>query len=368
MSEETLELYVKQHIAAQQGHLVEFTWQGGEPSMRGLDFFKKAIALSKQYADGKQIHHSFQTNGIGLDSEWARFLAKNDVLVGLSIDGPQAIHDTYRVSRSGRGSYQQVVNALSLLKEYDVRFNVLTVVGSHNAESGAEVYEHFRELGIKYIQFIPIVERVASRQSGLHLCQPGDAVGELAPFSVDANQFGQFLCDVFDIWVRRDVGDVFVQAFDATLASWCGQPSGICVHSAECGHAFALEANGDLFQCDHFVYPEYKLGNIHQQTIRQLNNSKEAIAFGQNKRASLNASCQQCTYRFACHGGCPKHRFSTSEQGHPHHNYLCGGYQQYYRHTEPFMKIMRDLLKMQKAPSDIMSFLQLHYPTPVSKQ
>ena len=245
---------------------------------------------------------------------------------------------------------------------------ISTVVGSHNAESGAEVYEHFRELGIKYIQFIPIVERVASRQSGLHLCQPGDAVGELAPFSVDANQFGQFLCDVFDIWVRRDVGDVFVQAFDATLASWCGQPSGICVHSAECGHAFALEANGDLFQCDHFVYPEYKLGNIHQQTIRQLNNSKEAIAFGQNKRASLNASCQQCTYRFACHGGCPKHRFSTSEQGHPHHNYLCGGYQQYYRYTEPFMKIMRDLLKMQKAPSDIMSFLQLHYPTPVSKQ
>ncbi|GAM75405.1 arylsulfatase regulatory protein [Vibrio ishigakensis] len=304
MTSETLELYVKQYIEAQDGPIVEFTWQGGEPSMRGLPFFQEAVALAEKYRAGKTVNHSFQTNGVGLTEEWIRFFADNDVLIGLSIDGPQPVHDTYRVSRSGLGSYEQVVSTLALLKRFGVRFNVLTVVGEHNFNRGQEVYEHLRELGARHIQFIPLVERIQKDNGDLKLCHPNESSVDVAPFSVTAQGFGQFLCDVFDIWVRNDVGSVFVQAFDATLASWCGKPSGICVHSPECGHALALEANGDLFQCDHYVYPEYKLGNIHHQTIRQLNTSQQAVEFGVARSSAMNRTCRNCFFSFACHGGC----------------------------------------------------------------
>ncbi|BEO62850.1 regulatory protein [Serratia marcescens] len=345
MSDETLELYIQQHILAQDGEQVMFSWQGGEPTMMGLPFFRRIVELCQKYAGGKRIQHALQTNGLLLNDEWARFFAEHRFLIGISIDGPQALHDRYRTSRSGKGTHAQVLSALTLLQEHGVEFNTLTVVGKHNVGQAREVYEFLLAAGSRHIQFIPLVERLSTAESAaLKLVMPGESAATLAPWTVPAWQYGEFLNQIFDIWVRRDVGRVSVQMFDVALSAWCEQPPVLCVFAETCGHAFALEANGDLYNCDHFVYPEHRLGNIHQQDIRTLNNSEQAHAFGHAKKASLTPDCRQCEFRFVCHGGCPKHRFAVSPSGHPGHNYLCPGYKHFFRHISREMNVMKDLL------------------------
>lgn len=358
MSDETLERYICQHIDAQSGDNVTFAWQGGEPTMMGLAFFRRVIALCDKYADGKKITHALQTNGMLLDDAWARFFAEHRFLIGLSIDGPAPLHNQYRVNRAGKGTHDRVMAAMALLKAHHVEFNTLTVVGKHNVEHALEVYEFLVAAGSRYIQFIPLVERLSNdASSALQLVLPGESAARLAPWTVPSWQFGDFLCQIFDLWVRRDVERVSVQMFDVAMAAWTGQPPVLCVHSETCGHAFALESNGDLYNCDHFVYPEHKLGNIHQQTIHELNHSEQAIAFGQAKEARLTADCRRCEFRPVCHGGCPKHRFAVSPGGHPGHNYLCAGYKHFFKHITPYMNVWQQLQENGYPPSAIAQWL-----------
>lgn len=358
MSDETLERYICQHIDAQSGDNVTFAWQGGEPTMMGLAFFRRVIALCDKYADGKKITHALQTNGILLDDAWARFFAEHRFLIGLSIDGPAPLHNQYRVNRAGKGTHDRVMAAMALLKAHHVEFNTLTVVGKHNVEHALEVYEFLVAAGSRYIQFIPLVERLSNdASSALQLVLPGESAARLAPWTVPSWQFGDFLCQIFDLWVRRDVERVSVQMFDVAMAAWTGQPPVLCVHSATCGHAFALESNGDLYNCDHFVYPEHKLGNIHQQTIHELNHSEQAIAFGQAKEARLTTDCRRCEFRPVCHGGCPKHRFAVSPGGYPGHNYLCAGYKHFFKHITPYMNVWQQLQENGYPPSAIAQWL-----------
>lgn len=363
MSDETLENYIRQHIEAQSGDSVTFAWQGGEPTMMGLPFFYRVIELCKKYAGGKKIAHALQTNGMLLDDAWARFFAEHHFLVGLSIDGPAQLHDRYRVNRAGKGTHEKVMAAMSLLKAHRVEFNTLTVVGKHNVEHAREVYEFLLAAGSRYMQFIPLVERLSSdASSSLQLVLPGESAAKLAPWTVPSWQFGDFLRQIFDVWVRRDVDRVSVQMFDVALAAWTGQPPVLCVHSATCGHAFALEANGDLYNCDHYVYPEYQLGNIHQKSIHELNHSERAIAFGEAKETTLTTECRRCEFRPVCHGGCPKHRFAVSPGGHPGHNYLCAGYKHFFKYITPYMNVWQQLLENGYPPSAIMQWLAKEEP------
>ncbi|HDG9834652.1 TPA: anaerobic sulfatase maturase [Raoultella ornithinolytica] len=367
MSDETLERYIGQHIDAQSGDNVTFAWQGGEPTMMGLAFFRRVIALCDKYANGKKITHALQTNGILLDDAWARFFAEHRFLIGLSIDGPAPLHNQYRVNRTGKGTHDRVMAAMALLKAHHVEFNTLTVVGKHNVEHAREVYEFLVAAGSRYIQFIPLVERLSNdASSALQLVLPGESAARLAPWTVPSWQFGDFLRQIFDVWVRRDVERVSVQMFDVAMAAWTGQPPVLCVHSATCGHAFALESNGDLYNCDHFVYPEHKLGNVHQQTIHELNHSERAIAFGEAKETTLTADCRRCEFRPVCHGGCPKHRFAVSPNGHPGHNYLCAGYKHFFKHITPYMNVWQQLLESGYPPSSIMQWLANEEPQAVA--
>ncbi|QMR43171.1 anaerobic sulfatase maturase [Klebsiella aerogenes] len=365
MNDNTLEQYICQHIAAQPGEEVLFTWQGGEPTLMGLDFFHKVISLCQKYGEGRQIHHALQTNGMQLKEEWARFFAAHKFLIGISIDGPQPLHDRYRMNRAGVGTHDRVMAAITLLKQHGVMFNTLTVVGEHNAGHAIEVYEFLLGIGSRHIQFIPLVERLsASDNTTLNLVMPGESAAALAPWTVPSWQYGEFLSQIFDVWVRRDVGRVSVQMFDVAIAAWTGQPPVLCVHSETCGHAFALEANGDLYNCDHFVYPEHLLGNIHQQDIRTLNNSIQATAFGLAKRDTLTPDCRQCEYRPVCHGGCPKHRFAISPTGHPGHNYLCAGYKHFFKHITRDMNLISELMVAGYPAQAIMSRPVQEMPSP----
>lgn len=361
MSSETLEAYVKQYIEAQSGNDVHFAWQGGEPTLMGVGFFEEVVAYCKQYAGNKTIHHAFQTNGILIDDEWCVFLKNNHFLVGISIDGDEELHDVYRVNRAGKPTFNKVLDAIALLKKHHIEFNTMTVIHDLNAQHPQRVYRFLKSIGSRYMQFIPLVERQLndpSTEQLLTLVLPGESRASVTPWTVPAIDYGTFLSGVFDIWVTEDVGKVYVNMFDSTLATWCGYPSGSCITSETCGHAFALEANGDLYQCDHYVYPEYKLGNIHQETIQALNQHPNAIQFGVDKKQSLTKDCVKCDYRFACHGGCPKHRFDVSPSGAHGHNYLCSGYKQFFTHTAPYMKIMSDLVRQQKPCANIMVLLK----------
>lgn len=363
MTDETLEQFIRQHIAAQRGEQINFAWQGGEPTLMGLPFFQRMVALCEQYANGRRITHTLQTNGILLNEAWAAFFAEQNFLIGLSLDGPAHLHNQYRVNRAGKGTHAQTMAAMALLKAHKVEFNTLTVVGKHNVDHAREVYEFLLAAGSRYIQFIPLVERISTNASSrLNLVMPGESAAMLAPWTVPAWQYGEFLNQIFDLWVRRDVDRVYVQMFDLALAAWMGQPPVLCVHAETCGHAFALEANGDLYNCDHYVYPEHLLGNIHQQSIQALNNSERAIVFGEAKRERLTADCRRCDYRFACHGGCPKHRFAVSPSGLPGHNYLCAGYQHFFQHISRYMNIWRGLLTQGYPPSAIMPWLAQKTP------
>ncbi|WP_036817315.1 anaerobic sulfatase maturase, partial [Photobacterium sanctipauli] len=329
MDDTTLDLYIQQQIEAQSGDEVIFAWQGGEPTLRGLAFYQSAVELQNRYKGTKKVINTFQTNGLLIDEKWCTFFKANQFLIGISIDGPAELHDAYRVTRSGKPTHHKVIAAINLLKQYQVEFNTLTVVSNINVKEPLRVYQYLKQLGSRHMQFIPLVERKAEQETadGLTLLNPErkEAVS-LCQWSVDAKAFGAFLTSIFHEWVRKDIGQVWVQMFENTFALTCDQPAQICVFAPTCGSAFALEANGDVYSCDHYVYPEHKLGNLHQTTLKAINHSKENLHFGQAKQSTLSIDCQQCEYRSLCNGGCPKQRFSLSSAGKPEHNYLCAGY------------------------------------------
>jgi uncharacterized protein len=364
MTDDTLEQYLRQLIEAHAGvPEVTIAWQGGEPTLMGLDFFRRSVEIAQRYLrPGQRAVHTIQTNGTLLDAQWAAFFKEHEVLVGISIDGPREVHDAYRVTKGGRGSFDQVMRGLAWLREAGVEWNALTTIHAANAGRGREVYRFLRdECGARFVQFIPIIERVAEaaadgsvpwsswRDRPLYV-QEGDVV---TGRSVTGEQYGRFLIDVFEEWVRRDVGEVYVQMFDVALANWFGEPPSLCVHSETCGAALALEHNGDLYSCDHFVEPAYKLGNIAEQDMLEMVASPQQRRFGLDKRDTLPQYCLDCDVRFACHGGCPKDRFISTPDGEPGLNYLCAGYKAFFGHVDEPMRVMCDLLRRDRAPSEI---------------
>ncbi|HWZ18053.1 MAG TPA: anaerobic sulfatase maturase [Ktedonobacteraceae bacterium] len=350
MSEETLETYIRQLLESQRAPEVTIAWQGGEPTLMGLDFFKRAVDLVQAYArPGVEIQHTMQTNGILLNDDWCKFFLEHHFLIGLSLDGPQAMHDTYRVDKGGAPTFQKVLRAARLLQEHRVEFNILTTVNAANADHPLEVYRYLRdEVGTQFIQFIPIVERI--NEQGEIGFQEGSQVSER---SVKSEQWGTFLITIFDEWVRRDVGTVFIQMFDAALASWYGAPPALCIFAETCGNALALEHNGDLYSCDHFVEPKYLLGNIKQKHMIELVSSEKQRQFGLHKRDSLPNYCRDCQVRFACNGECPKNRFIETPDGESGLNYLCAGYKAFFIHIDKPMRIMAELLRRDRAPAEV---------------
>ena len=359
MSDEMLEQFTREYIEAQTMPQVLFTWHGGEPLMRSIDFYKKALALQKKYAHGKQIDNVIQTNGTLLTDEWCEFFAKNHWLVGISIDGPQEYHDHYRMTPAGKPSWEKVMQGISLLKKHRVEWNAMAVVNAYNAEHPLEFYHFFRDNGCQYLQFTPIVERLTEHEDGRTLASlADDREIPLADASVTPQQWGNFLCTIFDDWVRHDVGKTFVEIFDCTLANWMGVQPGICAYSKECGHAGVMEHNGDVYSCDHFVFPEYKLGNIWEQSLIDMLYGEKQQAFSRLKHTSLPRQCKECYMEFACHGECPKNRFEKDKYGEPGLNYLCQGYYQYYTHVSPYMDFMKRELLAQRPPANIMNVLK----------
>ena len=359
MSDEMLEQFTREYIEAQTMPQVLFTWHGGEPLMRSIDFYKKALALQKKYAHGKQIDNVIQTNGTLLTDEWCEFFAQNHWLVGISIDGPQEYHDHYRVTPAGKPSWEKVMQGIQLLKKHRVEWNAMAVVNAYNAEHPLEFYHFFRDNGCQYLQFTPIVERLTEHEDGRTLASlADDREIPLADASVTPQQWGNFLCTIFDDWVRHDVGKTFVEIFDCTLANWMGVLPGICAYSKECGHAGVMEHNGDVYSCDHFVFPEYKLGNIKDQSLIDMLYGEKQQAFSRLKHTSLPRQCKECDMEFACHGECPKDRFEKDKYGEPGLNYLCQGYYQYYSHVAPYMDFMKRELLAQRPPANIMNVLK----------
>ena len=359
MSDEMLEQFTREYIEAQTMPQVLFTWHGGEPLMRSIDFYRKALALQKKYAHGKQIDNVIQTNGTLLTDEWCEFFAQNHWLVGISIDGPQEYHDHYRVTPAGKPSWEKVMQGIQLLKKHRVEWNAMAVVNAYNAEHPLEFYHFFRDNGCQYLQFTPIVERLTEHEDGRTLASlADDREIPLADASVTPQQWGNFLCTIFDDWVRHDVGKTFVEIFDCTLANWMGVLPGICAYSKECGHAGVMEHNGDVYSCDHFVFPEYKLGNIREQSLIDMLYGEKQQAFSRLKHTSLPRQCKECDMEFACHGECPKNRFEKDKYGEPGLNYLCQGYYQYYSHVAPYMDFMKRELLAQRPPANIMNVLK----------
>lgn len=359
MSDEMLERFVKQYIESQTMQQVLFCWHGGETLMRPLSFYEKVVRLQRQYAQGRQIDNVIQTNGTMIDDRWAQFFHDQGWLVGVSIDGPEEFHDEYRRNKAGRPSWHQVMRGINCLNKHQVEWNAMAVVNDFNADYPLDFYQFFKDIGCHYLQFTPIVERISPHADGRHLASMADdAQTELAEFSVTPEQWGHFLCTVFDQWVRNDVGSTFVQLFDATLANWMGMEGSLCTMARECGHAGVMEYNGDVYSCDHFVFPEYKLGNIRDNTLTEMMYSDRQRAFGQNKYRSLPQQCKSCHYLFACHGECPKNRFSETAQGEPGLNYLCQGYYRFFEHVAPYMDFMKRELTAHRPPSNVMDAIK----------
>jgi uncharacterized protein len=364
MPPDVLETYIRDYIAAQPTLEVQFAWQGGEPTILGLDFFQEVVRLQKAYAGKKRISNAVQTNGTLLDDDWCSFFAEHGFLVGLSIDGPEEFHDAYRVDKGGKPTFRKVMRGLEFLRKHETEFNTLTVVNRQNSQAPKEVYTFLKEIGSRYFQFIPLVERepdAGARALDLDLAfPPGHEDAEsvpVTPWSVEARQYGDFLLGVFDEWVRNDVGSVFVQLFDVTLAGWTGMQPPLCVFAKTCGDAMVLEHNGDLFSCDHYVYPSYRLGNVLETPVGELAVLPEQVAFGQAKSESLPGYCRRCEVRFLCNGECPKHRFMETPDGEAGLNYLCPGYKKFFSRTAVHFQLMADLLKQQRAPAEIMVIL-----------
>ena len=359
MSDETLEQYVKQYIEAQDIPVVNFAWQGGEPTLMGLDFFRRAVELQQHYANGKEITNAFQTNGMLLDDKWGSFLHEQKFLVGLSIDGPREFHDRYRLDKGQNPTFDRVYAGLQTLKRHEIEFNTLTVLQNHNADHPLEIYQFLREEGSGFMQFIPIVERSADQpeDDGLELVDPtfeGKAL--VTRWSVGSSQYGRFLCRIFDEWVRRDVGRVFIQMYDTALGSWMGHDPSLCIFSRTCGKALIIEHNGDLYSCDHFVYPDYRLGNVHDMDIRDMVDSPPQKKFGQDKEDTLPEYCVKCDYRFACNGGCPKQRFTRTPKGESGLNYLCKGYKMFFSHADPYMRFMANEVAQGRPAANVMQW------------
>ncbi len=356
MSNRTLEEFICQYIAAQTQPHVLFVWHGGEPLIRSINFYRKALELQQKYARSHYIENCIQTNGTLLNDEWCAFFAKHHWLVGVSIDGPQRFHDEYRRNRGGQPSFAKVMNGIRLLNKYGVEWNAMGVVNDYNADHALEVYHFYKEIGCRYIQFTPIIERIHRHTDGRHLATIYDTEAPLADFSVTPEQYGNFVCTIFDEWVRNDVGNIFVQLFDATLARWMGEQPGVCTMAENCGHAGVVEYNGDLYTCDHFVTPEYRLGNIHHTPISELMCSDKQFYFGQDKKAALPEQCKACEWLFACNGGCPKDRFAHTATGEAGLNYMCKGFEQFFSHAAPYMDFMKNELKHQRPPANVMAW------------
>lgn len=354
MSDELLERFVQEYIQAQTMSQVLFTWHGGEPLMRPLSFYRKAVALQERYAFGRQIDNTIQTNGTLLTDEWCEFFKEHNWLVGISIDGPQEFHDEYRRTASDKPSWQKVMRGIRLLRKHGVEWNAMAVVNDFNAGYPLEFYHFFKEMGAKYIQFAPVVERMAAHSDGRHLATLVDQECPVADFSVSPAQWGDFLCAIFDEWVRHDVGQTYVEIFDCTLANWVGERPGICVYAKECGHAGVMEFNGDVYSCDHFVFPEYKLGNIRDKTLVEMLYGEQQRQFSCIKHATLPKQCKECEWEFACHGECPKNRFVNDRYGNTGLNYLCSGYRHFYEHVAPYMDFMKKEFMNQRPPANVM--------------
>lgn len=362
MADDTLREYVRQYIVAQPKSVSEitFAWQGGEPTLLGLEFFRRVVAYQQEVAPPRtRIVNTLQTNGVLLDDEWCQFFCEHNFLIGLSIDGPAELHDRYRYDKQGEGTFAAVLAALKLLQRHEVEYNVLVVVNRVNGDHGRKVYTYLRDNGVRFLQFIPIVER---RGVGVHAEAELPTVEDtgnpwqdrVSSRSVAPEQFGDFLIAVFDEWVRRDVGRVFVQIFDQALAAWSGHEPSLCVFRRQCGGALAMEHNGDLYSCDHFVEPDFRLGNIHELPILDLASSDAQQKFGEAKETTLPQYCRECEVRFMCNGECPKNRFIETPTGEEGLNYLCAGYRKFFNHIGPVMERMAEELRHGRSPAGVM--------------
>ncbi|MGN0232506.1 MAG: anaerobic sulfatase-maturation protein [Muribaculaceae bacterium] len=357
ISDHMLEKFIKEYIEAQSTPQVLFTWHGGETLMRPIAFYKRALELQRIYGRGRQIDNCIQTNGTLITDKWCEFFKENNFLVGVSIDGPQEFHDEYRRTSMGQPTFLKVMAGIKLLNKHKVEWNALAVVNDFNADYPLDFYNFFKDIECRYIQFSPIVERIVNRPDGLTLAPGMTPGGTLTDFSVTPEQWGNFLCAIFDEWVKTDVGTYFVQIFDSTLANWVGEQPGVCTLAKECGHAGVMEFNGDVYSCDHFVYPEYRLGNLATRTITEMMYSEQQNQFARLKHRMLPQQCRECRFEFACHGECPKNRFVDDCYGNPGLNYLCRGYHQFFSHVAPYMDFMKRELDAKRPPANIMNHL-----------
>ena len=368
MSLDMLEVCIRKYIEANDVPEVTFNWHGGEPLVMGLDFYRKAVALEQKYASGKTIRNTLQTNGTLITQEWASFFRDNDFLIGISIDGPQDIHDKYRKDKGGAPTFDKVMRGLNILYRTGVSYNTMTTVSKSGEGRGLEVYNFLKGIGSRYMQFMPVVEHVKypSGKNGKpvkgarpYIVSPSAEGAVIARWSVDALAFGRFLTDIFDSWVLNDVGRYFVNIFDAALARWCGEMPGTCAYAETCGGNSIIEHNGDVYSCDHFVYPEYRLGNVLDDDLREMMTSAAQTKFGIGKRNALPVKCIRCDWRFACSGECPKHRFNRTESGETGLNALCEGYRMFYSHVAPYMEKMKELLMRKQAPAGVMLWARM---------
>ena len=349
MDEALLENYIRANIEGNNSPVIAFAWHGGEPLLAGKEFFRKAVALQQKYGGGRTIENSIQTNGLLIDDEWCQIFRDNNFLVGVSIDGPESIHDAHRVDVGGQPTFARVMKGIERLYRNRVEYNTLTTINIHSEGRGAEVYNFLRQISV-FMQFLPVAELLCDGR----VQSPESKGADIAPWSVSAKGFGEFMCDVFDIWVKNDVGRRYVQLFDATLALMVGVQPSVCSLCETCGSGLTVEHNGDVYCCDHFVYPEYKIGNIHTDRLADLAYCDRQFEFGVAKRALLPRECRHCKFYNLCHGECPKHRFITDNTGEYGKNYLCDGYKIFYEHTEGAMKQMKDLILAGKPAADIM--------------
>lgn len=362
MPEELLEKVIMDYCESCDAPEITFNWHGGEPLLAGIDFYRKAVELERKYCGDRPVHNTLQTNGTLVDSRWADFFAENRFLVGISIDGPQPVHDRFRTGRTGDTSFRRVLDGLMALRRAGVEFNTLTAVSKASEGHGAEVYNFLKAAGSRFMQFLPVVEKVQyprnSKSRPDYSSRPSMAAPEsdgdgIATWSVGSLAYGKFLCDIFDIWVKYDVGKCFVGMFDATLAGWCGVAPGSCTFAETCGHNLAVEHNGDVYVCDHYVYPEYRLGNVRDASLRGFAAGSQAVQFGIDKRNALPGECRKCAFLHLCHGGCPQHRLSRTRTGAPGLNYLCEGLRLFWNHSSQAMLKMRELLEQKRAPAEI---------------
>ena len=356
LSDELLERFIREYIESQTTPEVLFTWHGGEPLVRPLAFYEKVVRLQQRYARGRRIANSLQTNGTLINDDWARFFHDQGWLIGVSLDGPEAYHDAFRRTRGGGPSFRNVIRGIDILNRHAVEWNALAVANRLNGDHPLSFYRFFKNIGCRYIQVTPVVERLAHHDDGRQLASLVDE-GQLAPFSIRPKQWGNFLCTIFDEWVRHDVSMFFINIFDATLANWVGVAPGLCTMAKHCGHAGVMEHNGDVYSCDHFVFPEYKLGNIHEQSLVEMMYSERQRRFGRAKADSLPTQCRECQWLNACHGECPRNSFIRTANGEPGLNYLCEGYRQYFSHVAPYMDVMKRLLGEKRPPAEIMDML-----------